>query len=186
MLKVIQRLFSKNKGQQPEGMALAANNYERSTEEYFYAEVENCPYFKAEFKHSVLDHLLHKKSLNKTGNNLTVEEKRDLGINTRLSITKELAQVLSSEGLSLDNPKVALEVMYYRVTTSKAMIDNFVRAQKIGIKKFKFLASDDGSECDWCRSNSDREFGLDILEQIKTQCRCSPYSKCVVNPVIEF
>ncbi len=69
-------------------MALAANNHERSTEEYFKAEVESSPYFKAEFKQNVLDHLLHKKSLNKTGNNLTVEEKRDLGIKTRLSITK--------------------------------------------------------------------------------------------------
>jgi hypothetical protein len=186
MFKVIQRLFSKNKGQHPEEMVLAATIHERSTEEYFYVEVENSPYFKAEFKQNVLDHLLHKKSLNKTGNNLTVEEKRNLGINTRLSITKELAQVLSSEGISLDNPKVALEVIYYRVTTSKARIDNFTRAQKIGTKQFKLLASGDGSDCDWCRSNSDRKFGLDILEQIKTQCRCSPYSKSVVNPIVEF
>jgi hypothetical protein len=186
MFKTIQRLFFKNEGKQPKEEVLAASNHERSIEEYFRDEVERTPFFKQEFKQLVLDHLLQKNSLTKTGNNLTVEEKRELGINTRLSITKELAQSLSSEGLNLENPKLALEEIYYRVMTTKARIDNFARAIKIGIKKFKLLASGDGSECEWCRSNSDHEFGLDILDQIEMQCRCRPYSKCVINPVVEF
>ena len=185
MFKVLQRLFSKNQIRQQKNKA-STTNHERSIEEYFRDEIENSPYFKPEFRQSVLDHLLHKKNLDKTGNNLTVEEKRSLGINTNLSITKELAQVLSSEGILLKNPKALLREIYYGASITKSRVDGFERARKLGIKKFKLGASGDGSECKWCRSNLGREFGVDILNQMRTNCRCTPYSKCVINAVIDF
>lgn len=186
MFKTIQRLFSKNESNSQKSETPAVIDIERPIEEYFHDEVTNSVYFKPDYRQRVLDHLLHKQSLNKTGNNLTVEEKKSLGINTRLSITKELVQVLSREGISLENPKALLEEIYYRATISKSRIDGFHKARKIGIKKFTLLTSGDGSECEWCRNNADHEFGHDILEQMRINCKCKPYSKCIINSVVDF
>lgn len=185
MFNTLRQLFSGKQQPQP-SKSVQADSQEKLIFEYFSEELDNSAYFKPESKQTVLNHLLHVLSITKTGNNLSVEEKKALGLNTRLAITKELIEVLSAEGLRLENPKAALEEIYNRATITKTRIDNFEKARRIGITKFTLMTAGDGSECSWCRKNSDREFGVDILSLMKSNCTCSPYAKCIINSVIAF
>ena len=187
MLKSILRLFSNPKAQQTSlGIEPVKDDQARPIEEFFQEELEGCPYIRPEFKHRVLDHLLHKINLTKTDNILSTDEKKALGLNHRLAITKELVEVLTSEGIALANPKSLLDEIYNKSTITKARIDGFQKARKLGVMKFQLLPSGDGSECSWCEINSKKELGIDVLEQMKLHCRCTPYSKCSIIPKINF
>lgn len=185
MLSTLRQLFSSNKNSQHQ-KATPPALHEKPIAEYFSEELDKSAYFKTDCKQTVLNHLLHVCSITNTSNRLTTEEKKALGLNTRLAITKELIEVLSAEGLRLDNPKAALEEIYIRATITKNRADSFEKALKIGIKKFILHAPGDGSECPWCKENSDKEFGANILSLMKEHCTCSPYSKCFINSVIDF
>jgi hypothetical protein len=175
-----------NDGTLPASQAAGDGSLECTIETYFLKELQTCKYIKPSCHATVLRHLKHEVSLFKTGNNLTVNEKKIRGINPRLSITKEFLEVLSDDGLFLDNPKAILEEIYNRATIAKARVDGFNKAVRIGVTKFTLNASGDGSECTWCAEHSGMQFGRDILQQMEANCSCTPYSKCWINPVIEF
>lgn len=186
MFEILKSLFSK-KNIQP--TTIAAHEEAPTitpVTKYFEEELANCTSIKKEFHTQVMKHLTHEASLTKTKNTLTSEEKRALGINTRLSITRELIEVLTDEGLALANPKALLEEIYNRATIKKSRNDSFASAIDAGIKKFKLHAAGDKSECEWCRKNSGKEFDQTILQKMQINCTCKPYSKCFFTPVIEF
>jgi hypothetical protein len=186
MFNAIRRILSKN-----EGASLAsppASNIapEWPIETYFMKELQDCKYIKPECHAVVLKHLKHELSLTKTGNSLTAEEKKSRGINPRLAITKELIEVLSDDGLALDNPKAILEELYNKASITKARTDGFQKAVRLGVKKYTLNACGDGSECAWCAEHSGKQFGPDILQQMEVKCTCTPYSKCFITPIMEF
>lgn len=186
MFNAIRRIISKKEGASPTSLSTNDGALERPVEYYFAKELQECKYIKPECHAIVLKHLKHEASLTKTGNNLSSEEKKSRGINPRLVITKELIEVLSDDGLSLDNPKAVLEEIYNKAIITKSRIDGFQKAVKLGVRKFTFNACGDGSECAWCAEHSGKQFGPDILQQMEANCTCTPYSKCFITPVIEF
>jgi hypothetical protein len=157
----------------------------KSESDYFLRELKKCPYIKIESHETVLRHFRHEKSLTKTDNKLTADEKKIMGLNPRLSITKELIEVLTEEGLALENPKQALEDIYNKATIEKLRDESFLKAKKIGVKKFKFIAML-GECCDWCTQNNEKLHGLDILKLLNSGCTCKPYCKGYIEPQIEF
>lgn len=186
MFNAIRSIFSKNESTPPISPSPSDNSPECPIETYFLKELQNCKYIKTECHAIALKHLKHEISLTKTGNNLTVDEKKSRGINPRLTITKELTEVLSDDGLSLDNPKAILEEIYNKATITKARVDGFQKAVRLGVTKFTLNICGDGSECTWCREHSETQFGQDILQQMEANCTCAPYSKCFITPVIEL
>ena len=186
MFSAIRRIFSKNEGASPAPPLASNSESERPIETYFMKELQGCKYIKPDCHTVVLKHLKHEVSLTKTGNNLTAEEKKSRGINPRLAITKELIEVLSDDGLALDNPKALLEEIYNKATITKARTDGFQKAVRVGVKKFTLNTCGDGSECAWCAEHSGKQFGPDILRQMEANCTCAPYSKCFITSVIEF
>lgn len=186
MFNIIRRILSKSKGALPVSPPTSVSAPECPIETYFMKELQNCKYIKPEYHAVVLKHLKHEVSLTKTGNNLTAEEKKSRGINPRLAITKEVIEVLSDEGLALDNPKAVLEEIYYKASITKARADGFQKAVRLGVKKFTLNACGDGSECAWCAEHSGKQFGPDILQQMEGKCTCTPYCKCFITPVMEF
>jgi hypothetical protein len=184
MFDAIRRMFSKNVG-----ISLSPSDSEtpeRPIETYFLSELQDCKYIKPEYHAVVLRHLKHEVSLTKTGSNLTSDEKKLRGLNPRLAITKELVDVLSDDGLSLNNPKLILEEIYNKATITKARTDEFQKAVRLGVSKFTLNACVDGSECAWCTEHSGRQFGRDVIQQMEANCKCAPYSKCFITPVIDL
>jgi len=186
MFSTIRRIFSKNEGASSAPQIASDGESERPIEAYFMKELQGCKYIKPDYHAVVLKHLKHEVSLTKTGNNLTAEEKKLRGINPRLVITMELIEVLSNDGLALDNPKALLEDIYNKATITKARANGVQKAVRAGAKKFTLNACGDGSECAWCAANTAKQFGPDILRQMEANCTCAPYSKCFITSAIEF
>ena len=192
MFDIIKSFFNKKNGSAPQleitPIAIQADadvSEASACDDYFLNELEVCPYIKVEAREKVLDHLRHKVSLLKTGNKLTLEEKKELGVNPRLSITKEFLEVLTVEGLALSNPKQMLEDIYNKATIEKLRDDSFAKSIKIGIKQYTLEGALSDS-CKWCKDSNGKKFGLDIMDKLKENCECKPYSKCYIAPVIKF
>jgi len=124
---------------------------------YFQKELDSCPHIKSECHNIALEHLALRVNLNKTGNKLTADEKKSLGINTRLAITHELVEILTSEGIKQKDPKEILSSIYYRATFAKNRDDSLSKYKSTGIKKYTLMACGDERDCEWCKSQHDIE-----------------------------
>jgi hypothetical protein len=156
-------------------------------EMYLQQEMDLCSYIKAECHNVALEHLTHRTNLNKTGNKLTAEEKKSLGINARLAITHELVEILTSEGVKQKDPKEILSSIYYRSTFAKNRDDSLNKYKSTGIKKYTLMACGDGRDCEWCSSQQDIEISVDVNlnELINTNCTCDSHCRCVMQPIIK-
>ena len=158
-------------------------------EDYFMKEIElNNQYFKENTLNTILKHLTFEINLNKMGKKLTVEEKKALGLNTRLSITSALVDILSDQGVHYEyNPKLLLSNIYNKANITKANKDYYNKAIKAGITKFKLVSSGGGNgDCRWCKSRQKMKFltQSDIEFFLDNQCECKPYSYSFLHPII--
>lgn len=181
MFKKIADFFSRDKGKTQANQAEEAGYFERPIEDYFNSNLNSSPYFLPEKRKLVLNHLLGTSNLNESGDVLSTEQKKALGFNPRIKLTNGLLATLTNEGRLLKDPRKALEEIYYQATISKSRTDNFYKAVKAGATSFKLRASGDGSECEWCRASDQKIFGVEILDEFKRHCACSPYSKCFIT-----
>jgi len=146
-------------------------------------ELVRCPYFKPEARERVLQSWLDGTSLSKTGNKLTTEQKRELGLNPRLVLTDAVIDVMSAEGLKLPDPKSALRDVYIRASHRRSRLETVVRAHRVGATRFKWQPVRDLDDCAWCTAHSGESFGKDILVQIEENCSCEPYSRGYIEPL---
>lgn len=157
---------------------------------FFKRELRNCKLIKKECHSIVLDHLLRKKDILKTQNKLSVTEKKRLGINIRLSITKELIEVLNDEGIKNHHPRSIISNLYYRAFSAKSRHDQMNKFRSNDyIEKFVLNSSGGGGgDCDWCKLNQNIEFSVHkpIEKLIEENCSCDPYCYCFLTPIINF
>lgn len=185
MFKLLSKFFQRksNTAGSAEDSRISTPN--ASADEYFIRELIACPYIKSEAHERVLKHFRHEESLTKTGNKLTLEEKKKIGLNPRLSITRELIEILNEDGIALANPKQLLNDLYNKATIEKLRDESFARSLSAGIKRFKFLASLENC-CEWCERSHEKEFGVDIIDLLKSECSCKPYCGGVIISKIEL
>jgi hypothetical protein len=185
MLGFIKSIFTNKKLDAPESNQ-SKEYVEDNIEALFEKELIACPYIKSEYYENVILHLTHKKSLFKTENLLSVEEKKILGLNTRVGFTKEFVAVLTKAGMELQNPKIMLEEIYSKVTIGKSVSDSIQKSLRAGVKKFTLELTGGGDSCEWCVSNTGKEFGTDVLDVVNKNCTCKPYTASYIDPVIKF
>ncbi len=149
---------------------------------YFREELVKSSYIKSDCHEQVLAHLLHKTSLTKTGNKLTAEEKKTLGINPRLAITHELVAVLTKEGLVQKDPKRVLNSIYYRATFKEIRLKNLSKWKNMGVNSVCFLSVNDERECIWCKNQGGKDFSIktDFDELIEKNCTCDSHCRAVL------
>lgn len=155
---------------------------------YFLEEINRSPFIKDSAKDIVLAHLNGEVNILKTENKFTLEEKKALGINTRLSVSRELYDILNFEGLKLRNPKVLLSEIYYRAFMRKNRFDKMQRLRKNAMtKEFRLVSSGDGNDCDWCKVQQKNTLSVltNIEQLIDENCSCEPYCKCMIDPLID-
>jgi hypothetical protein len=182
MLKKIADLFSRDKGEAQANRTQKADYLERPIEDYFNEGIKSSRYFLPEKRDLILNHLLGASNINESGDTLSADQKKALGFNPRIKLTSQLLSTLTNEGRLLKDPKKALEELYYHASFNKSRTDKFHQSVKAGITSFKLCASGDGSECEWCRTNDQKVFGVEILDKFNLNCACSPYSKCFIAP----
>lgn len=185
MLDAFRRLFTKP-SPAPRASQPAVEIEDRSIDDYFLGELRESKYIRPDCYAVVLKHLKHEASLTKTGNKLTADEKQALGLNPRITITKELVEVLTAEGLARVDPSVVLGEIYNKATVKKARTDNVRKSIDAGVEKFTLMSGGDNTECDWCKEHLNEEFEHDVLQVIEDNCTCVPYHKCSLRTVIEL
>lgn len=156
-------------------------------DKYFQAELVACSHIKPESRALVMDHLHHRINLNKTGNKLTADEKRTLNINTRLSITRELVDILTESGLQQPNPKDILSSIYYRATFAKTHDENLKQFRKMGLKHYEVLACRDERDCPWCKSMDGKKVSVsqNFNDLINDNCTCESHCRLSMLAVIK-
>ena len=160
----------------------------QDVEIYFRDEVNKSKYLKDDARNTVIQHLLGRINILKTSNKLSVAEKRSLGINTRLTITKELISVLNDDGIRLSYPSAVITEMWSRATIKKSRHDQLKKLRSIPIKKFNLVSCGNENDCTWCKKNQNVEFdsNFDVEKAIEEHCQCDPYCACLVSGVHEF
>lgn len=188
MLSAIRQLFSKPANppssasdSQVESVPVSEN----PIRDYFMEELRATSLIKAEAHPVLLRHLSHEINLNKTGNLLTTDEKKALGLNPKLKLTREIADVLTEEGLRHPYAGGIVAEIYTRATIRKSIDDNFRKALSAGLDRFKLMPCGDGSECAWCSTNQETVFGTDVLRLKTVHCTCPSPGSCLINPALD-
>ena len=152
---------------------------------YYKAEIAGSPFVKESGRDAVLKDFLHEVKL-KDGELLTLEEKRALGINTRLKITRQLYEVLTPEGIEF-GPKRVLEPLYLKATFNHNRHREIARMKGLGITQYSPLACGDNADCEWCKSIDGKMISVevDFVQLINENCTCA-YCRCVLQAKIDF
>jgi hypothetical protein len=189
MLKILKSLFSRKENEIDASSSSAPAIEKISVTEYFQKELDLCPFIKNECHSIVMKHLSHEVSLVKTDNKLTAEEKISIGINPRQAITKELVAVLTEEGLKLKYPQGVLADIYNKASCEKSWDDQFIKALESNVvNSFVLKNAGTNEHCKFCLSKFDQEMQLttQVLKSFHDNCKCNPYKKSYINPVIKF
>jgi hypothetical protein len=118
------------------------------------ARIEKSPYFKAEKKQGLIDVLKKNSKLHDPfsyDDCLTAAEKRALGLNTRLKISRQMIEFLTDEGLKLENPKEIINFIYHNVLLKQSALENQKQKQEIGLKLYVWETSGDERVCEACK-----------------------------------
>lgn len=148
-------------------------------------EFDRCQYFKPEARDRVIRSWLKGESLIRTGTKLSPEQKKALGLNPRMLITQGMVDVLSSEGLKLRDPKTAFSEPAIGATLRLSRMETLQKSLKVGAREFKWRSANDGGDCAWCKRNSGKTFGRDILEQVARHCTCEPHCGGYIEPLFD-
>lgn len=185
MLRLLSKIFAKQNQIEEHINASLQMIYLRSLDELFLKYFNESSYFKDGSFEMVIKHLKNEINLNKSGENLTVNEKNALGLNTRLSITSNLVSVLSPEGLQLPNPKDALKQVYYRAKFERIRLEKFLQLLSVGITEATYHSCKDERDCAWCKANDGVKFIIseDLNNKINQNCTCE-WNRGIFSPEV--
>jgi hypothetical protein len=186
VLDKIRRLFS-GESKRENLVGNAPHSFEKSQDEVFHSWLEQSKCFKEDQYEVVLRHLNSEIDLNKLGTKLTVEQKRELGFNTRVAITDALVNVLSEKGLAVSNPKDELAKIYYRGTFEYRRLEDIQELIRLDVEEVTYQVAGDERDCIWCKANNGLKFRVsdEINEIIKTNCTCD-WNRSFLAAVINF
>ena len=180
MLTFIRRFFGKAPAKEISGP-------QKGTDQYLLREVEKNDLIRKDQIEVVLQHLNNEINLNKTGNKLTADEKKELGINPRLQITHELLAVLNEKGRAQSGPKSILSSIAMKANFARSHDENIQNYKSMGLKKYEVVACRDQRDCSWCKSMDGKKLSVNqsINELIEQNCRCDSHCRLVTVAVLD-
>jgi hypothetical protein len=116
-------------------------------------QIEKSPYFKPEKKQSLIETLKKTSKLQDPfsyDDCLAVTEKKALGLNTKLKISRQMIDFLNDEGLKLENPKEIIGAIYRGVCSKESALESQKRMQSLGLKFYVWETSGDERVCKAC------------------------------------
>lgn len=151
------------------------------------AELKKCTFIRDDMKETAYRALSGEIDLFKDKDLLSLEEKKALGMNARLKLTRDFVGILNMEGLSLKNPKESFFNITTKLTLNELLVSQIDDAKRLGIKKLKLLPAGDERDCSWCQGVKGKTFGTNdkIIKMIEDNCTCADYSRITIIPVVE-
>jgi hypothetical protein len=159
-----------------------------SIEHYFQAEIMRSMHIKPDAANVVMDHMTGKIDILRSGEKLSADEKKSLGLNSRQSITRELIGVLSQSGMALSRPASAIEDIWIRANHRRSRDEQLVKLRRAGVRSFVYESSGVETDCAWCNKNYGRTFPAshDIGAEEDRECTCSPCAQSYLRPIVNF
>jgi len=136
-----------------------------------YFEKDN--YFDKECKDTIIKHYLEEINLLSNNNLLTIEEKKELGLNTRLKISHDLINIFDLEKLDNKNPKDLLNNFLYSIRNKVSSAIELNETSFSNIKFVKLSSCMDERDCSWCKENDGKLFLThEAFEIMNENCKC--------------
>lgn len=149
-------------------------------------ELEKYPYFKKDKNDILMAYLIDNVQIIGT-NILTVDEKKNLNINTKYKVSQEMLGffdmgAIKSNTFLTKHPKEFFSDLYNRVFFKVSKIRDINNMKKIGIKEVKFkIIGGRNKPCEWCISQNNKMFRIDnVIKIIENNCSC-PYNNIDIS-----
>lgn len=156
---------------------------------FLLRELKRSESIKPDCYDTAMRHLTFQQNLFKEGTQLTTDEKKALGISTRIKyITKEYIDILNLNAINLSiNPKYILDEIYSIANHKFSLYSQIEKSRNVGIKNHIFHIASTGLECPWCCSMEGTKLSVneDIVELMETNCTCER-SLFILIPDIDF
>jgi hypothetical protein len=140
-------------------------------------QIKKSPYFKSEKKQILIDMLKKTSKLHDPfsyDDRLTATEKKALGFNSRLRISRQMIDFLNEEGLKRENPKEIISTTYYDIYSKyeaewdavdkkelyekfkKSALENRKCMESLGLTMYIWETSGDERVCPSCRKMDEK------------------------------
>ncbi|PCE67980.1 hypothetical protein [Salinivibrio sp. YCSC6] len=180
ILTFIQKFFGKAPAKEVSGQ-------QKGPEQHLLREVEKNELIRKAQIEIVIQHLNNEINLNKTGNELTADGKKDLGINPRLQITHKLLAVLNEKGRAQNDPKSIWSSIAMKANFARSHDENIHNYKSMGLKEYEVVACWDQRDCSWCKSMNGKKLSVNqsINELIEQNCKCDSHCRLVTVAVLD-
>lgn len=139
----------------------------------------------------IIKHVLGEINLLKSENNLSLEKKKSLGINSKVKISRELIDIFDSSKLNINsfkekNPKDLLLNLSQNAKTRMFIISNLRRIKSLDFIKYVYLTSpNDERTCNWCKEQSSKKIDIntDIIKLIDENCNCEYNRSTLISDI---
>lgn len=177
--KLLATLFGPKPSSRPAINRQIATEAPNQLTEYFRIEIAASPHIKESGRLAVLNDFLHTKKL-ADEEALTTEQKRALGLNARMKITKGHLATLTDEGLAI-GPKPVLHRLYLRATHKHLRREGISRIKSAGFNSYSILGCGDERDCAWCKSMDGKSVAVtqDFDDLADQYCNCE-YCRCTL------
>lgn len=161
---------------------------QKSKELYATEFIKQSPYLAPNAEELLIKYLTKPKEEFFTGEFLSKEEKKSLGINPRLKIDRIIPDVLTPKGLELPDPRVPITGLFYSVQFALTRDKEIQKAKELGIKEIKIMTCNDERDCLWCQNMDGKKLSItsNINSLILTNCTCSSHCRLIIQPVINL
>ena len=120
---------------------------------------------------------------------LSLDEKKELGLNPRVKYQRHLTFLLTDKGLHYQNGNIKgiLMLAVYKANSIINMQNSIIRFQGTGLKSMKVSIVDDERDCNWCLSMKNKVIpvSLDFVDDVLDNCTCE-YPRLLVLPQIDY
>lgn len=182
--KLLGALFGPKPSSQPIVNSQIATEAPNPLIEYFKAENAASPHVKESGRLLLLNDFLHTKKL-ADEEELTTEQKRAMGLNARMKITKGHLAALTDEGLAI-GPKPVLHTLYLRATHKHLRREALARITAAGFNSYSVFSCRDERDCAWCKSMDGKSIATthDFDDLADQSCSCA-YCRCTLTAKVK-
>lgn len=143
--------------------------------------------FDKDNKDLIFKHYSGKINILKPDNLITLEEKREYGINPKLKISRDLLNIFDLELIDNQNPKNLFENLLIDVRNKFRLFEKIQELKYTkGIDEVQLSCANDERTCTWCKDNDNKKISLreDVVSIICDNCTCDSFRSAVI-PIIK-
>ncbi|RYA24273.1 hypothetical protein CRU96_03230 [Malaciobacter halophilus] len=156
--------------------------------EIFDFELSRSEYFNKEYSNDIFKYItkLNKGQKPKEKEFLSIEEKKELKINTRLKVPMNIIPFFIKEKIVNKNPKELISNLANMIRSKKHLYNEVKKLKKLKISYYKLSNFTDERSCNWCKKMDNKVFSVneDIIKLFNNNCKCD-YPRSTTLAIIE-